>query len=241
MRYGRRMAEPARTERAAAAAGRGGAGRGSACKMMERNRNVALGGPGGLRQLQDEGYLVVVAAIDRLRLRPGPVPAGTRIVSSSAVDARRARVVFRQVLLPCGGPQPGGCRPAQRGPRSRLRPAVHSPCLPPPSLPAPSSHLPTPVRPSRLPSRPSVPSVRRARLSRPRVREHDQGRRLSHAMPRSRLPRSHLRRSRLRRSLVPLAHAAHVALGKGCTPARAAGLHHLEGCTPRRLNRGLHT
>ncbi len=71
---------------------------------MERNRNVALGGPGGLRRLQEEGYLVVVAAMDRLRLRPDPVPVGAAVVSVSAVDARRARIVFRQARLPSPSP-----------------------------------------------------------------------------------------------------------------------------------------
>ena len=76
---------------------RGAGGGGSACKMMERNRNVALGGPKGLRRLQEEGYLVVVAAMDGLEIDTRAVAAGTRVATSSGVEAKRARIVFKQV------------------------------------------------------------------------------------------------------------------------------------------------
>mmetsp|Transcript_12479 Transcript_12479/g.39499 ORF Transcript_12479/g.39499 Transcript_12479/m.39499 type:complete len:396 (+) Transcript_12479:946-2133(+) len=77
---------------------------GRACEVailrwFERNRTDILGGPSGLKGLQDQGVLAVVALGGNMRFRPDLAPpAGAEAVVRSSVQFKRRNttVVFRQ-------------------------------------------------------------------------------------------------------------------------------------------------
>jgi len=79
----------------------------SILKLMERNRNTALGGASDLARLQAEGCLIVVTHINNLKVDLGQcVQLGDRLQVRSTGDARKFKFTFRQEIMLPGASTP---------------------------------------------------------------------------------------------------------------------------------------